>query len=181
MGLSRRQFTKEFQLAAVRRLEQGVSIAEAVRALEVNPNVLSDHFHREQCVGFAVEHAVALLDGRYPDGLRQVALARPLTGAFVSAHDDLQQFLGSGEGQLAHPPASRACAQVRSPELADQNGLATTGDRLEQASLEEPTFLMISLRATRTGRTKSVLGANDSRGNDGDIWVAERAKICRWA
>src|SRR5260370_41223685 len=40
MGLSRRQFTKEFKLAAVRRLEQGVSIAEASRALEVNPNVL---------------------------------------------------------------------------------------------------------------------------------------------
>jgi len=40
MGLSRRQFTKEFKLAAVRRLEQGVSISEAARALEVNPNVL---------------------------------------------------------------------------------------------------------------------------------------------
>lgn len=39
MGLSRRQFTKEFKLAAVRQLEQGVSIAEAARALEVNPNV----------------------------------------------------------------------------------------------------------------------------------------------
>ena len=40
MGKSRRLFTKEFKLAAVRRLEQGVSIAEAARALEVNPNVL---------------------------------------------------------------------------------------------------------------------------------------------
>ena len=40
MGSSRRQFTKEFKLAAVRRLEQGTSIAEAARALEVNPNVL---------------------------------------------------------------------------------------------------------------------------------------------
>lgn len=40
MGLSRRQFTKEFKLAAVRRLEQGVSITEAARALEVGPNVL---------------------------------------------------------------------------------------------------------------------------------------------
>jgi transposase-like protein len=40
MGLSRRLFTKEFKLAAVRRLEQGTSIAEAARALEVNPNVL---------------------------------------------------------------------------------------------------------------------------------------------
>ena len=40
MGLSRRQFTKEFKLAAVRRLEQGVSMAEAARALEVDANVL---------------------------------------------------------------------------------------------------------------------------------------------
>src|SRR4029078_1611572 len=40
MGLSRRQFTKEFKLAAVRRLEQGVSITEVAWALEVNPNVL---------------------------------------------------------------------------------------------------------------------------------------------
>jgi transposase len=40
MGMSRRQFTKEFKLAAVRRLEQGVSIAEVARALEVNPHLL---------------------------------------------------------------------------------------------------------------------------------------------
>jgi transposase len=39
MGSSR-QFTQEFKLAAVRRLEQGVSIAEVARGLEVNPNVL---------------------------------------------------------------------------------------------------------------------------------------------
>lgn len=40
MGQSRRKFTKEFKLAAVRRLEEGISIAEASRALEVNANVL---------------------------------------------------------------------------------------------------------------------------------------------
>jgi len=40
MGLSHRRFTREFKLAAVQRLEQGVSIAEVGRALEVNPNVL---------------------------------------------------------------------------------------------------------------------------------------------
>jgi transposase-like protein len=33
-------FTKEFKLAGVRRLEQGTSIGEAARALEVNPNVV---------------------------------------------------------------------------------------------------------------------------------------------
>ena len=40
MGLSRRMFTKEFKLAAVQRLEQGVSLGEVARAVEVNPNVL---------------------------------------------------------------------------------------------------------------------------------------------
>ena len=40
MGLSRRQFTREFKLTAVKRLEEGVSLGEVARALEVNPNVL---------------------------------------------------------------------------------------------------------------------------------------------
>ena len=40
MSLSRRKFTKEFKLAAVRRLEMGASLAEVARACEVNPNVL---------------------------------------------------------------------------------------------------------------------------------------------
>ena len=40
MGLSRRQFTKEFKQAALQRLETGASVAEVARAFEVNPNVL---------------------------------------------------------------------------------------------------------------------------------------------
>ncbi|MBL8212638.1 MAG: transposase [Bryobacterales bacterium] len=40
MGLVRRQFGKEFKMAAIQRLEQGVSIGEVARALEVKPNVL---------------------------------------------------------------------------------------------------------------------------------------------
>jgi len=40
MGNSRRNFTKEFKEAAIRRLELGASIAEVARACEVNPNVL---------------------------------------------------------------------------------------------------------------------------------------------
>jgi transposase len=39
MGMSHRRFTREFKLAAVRRLKEGVSIAEVARGLEVNPNV----------------------------------------------------------------------------------------------------------------------------------------------
>ena len=40
MGVLRRQITQEFKMAAVRRLEQGISIGEVARGLEVNPNVL---------------------------------------------------------------------------------------------------------------------------------------------
>src|ERR1700687_3078710 len=40
MSMSRRQFTKEFKEAAVRRRELGASLAEVARACEVNPNVL---------------------------------------------------------------------------------------------------------------------------------------------
>src|SRR5438270_770707 len=40
MGLSRRQFTREFKLAAIKRLESGASVAEVARAFEVNPNTL---------------------------------------------------------------------------------------------------------------------------------------------
>ena len=37
---SRRKFTKEFKLTAVRRLDSGQSMAEVARALEVNPSEL---------------------------------------------------------------------------------------------------------------------------------------------
>ena len=40
MGLSRRQFTKEFKLTALQRLETGASVVEVARAFEVNPNTL---------------------------------------------------------------------------------------------------------------------------------------------
>ncbi len=39
MGLSRRQFTKEFKLAAIQRLVMGASVAEVARVFEINPNV----------------------------------------------------------------------------------------------------------------------------------------------
>ncbi|HUI44272.1 MAG TPA: transposase [Terriglobia bacterium] len=46
MGLSRRQFTKEFKLAVLQRLETGAPVAEVARAFEVNPKVL--HFWRRE-------------------------------------------------------------------------------------------------------------------------------------
>src|ERR1700686_4710078 len=46
MGLSRRRFTREFKITAVRRLGQGESVAGLARALEVNPGLL--HRWREE-------------------------------------------------------------------------------------------------------------------------------------
>jgi transposase len=40
MGLSRRKFTREMKLAAVRQLETGSAAAEVARAFEINPNLL---------------------------------------------------------------------------------------------------------------------------------------------
>jgi len=39
---SRRKFTREFKLAAVRRVETGQSLREVARALEVHPSTLRD-------------------------------------------------------------------------------------------------------------------------------------------
>ena len=46
MGLSRRRFTREFKITAVRRLQQGESVVVLARALEVNPGLL--HRWREE-------------------------------------------------------------------------------------------------------------------------------------
>ena len=53
MGLSRRKFTREFEEAAVRRLELGASVAEVSRACEVNANVL--HRWRRELREFGVK------------------------------------------------------------------------------------------------------------------------------
>jgi transposase-like protein len=46
MGLSRRRFTREFKITAVRGLQQGESVAVLARTLEVNPGLL--HRWREE-------------------------------------------------------------------------------------------------------------------------------------
>ena len=40
MGLSRRKFTKEFKVAALRQLDAGVSIAAVARSCEINPSLV---------------------------------------------------------------------------------------------------------------------------------------------
>ena len=40
MELSRRKFTREFKIAALRQIEAGASIAAVARSCEINPNLL---------------------------------------------------------------------------------------------------------------------------------------------
>ncbi|HEY4758285.1 MAG TPA: transposase [Chthoniobacterales bacterium] len=40
MGLSRRKFTKEFKIAALRQLDAGASIAAVARSCEIDPSLL---------------------------------------------------------------------------------------------------------------------------------------------
>jgi transposase len=84
MGLSRRTFTKEFKLAAVRRLEQGVSIAEAARALEVNRIVLHRwrrEFRQDQATRFPVTGSSAGPRARSPSWSAKSA-SRPWRSIF---------------------------------------------------------------------------------------------------
>ena len=62
MGLSRRTFTKEFKLAAVRRLEQGVSIGDPIRRQYYDSGA-------NEGIGFYAEEMM-LDSGLYDDGPR---------------------------------------------------------------------------------------------------------------
>jgi transposase len=75
MGFSRRKFTKEFKLAAVRRLETGASVAEVARACEVSPNVLH-RWRREFRDG--VDRAFPGLGKRKPEESQLADLERKI-------------------------------------------------------------------------------------------------------
>ncbi|HXF13656.1 MAG TPA: transposase [Terriglobales bacterium] len=64
MGLLRRKFTREFKVAALRRLEAGASIAAVARACEINPNLL--HRWRKD-FQHSAEHAFPGLGNRRAD------------------------------------------------------------------------------------------------------------------
>ena len=68
MGLSRRRFTREFKITAVRRLRQGESVAELARALEVNPSVLHRWREISGRAGEGVSWFGAAQDGAGPGG-----------------------------------------------------------------------------------------------------------------
>ena len=75
MGLSRRKFTKEFKIAALRQLDASVSIAAIARSCEINPNVL----HRwRRDFQQAPEHAFPGLGKKRADENRVAELERKI-------------------------------------------------------------------------------------------------------
>ena len=90
MSQSRRKFTKEFKLAAVRRLEMGASIAAIARACEVDPNVLH-RWRREFRQG--VEHAFPGLGKKRSSQENQIAELERKIGQQALEIDFLQRAL----------------------------------------------------------------------------------------
>jgi len=95
MSMSRRQFTKEFKEAAVRRLELGASLAEVARACEVNPNVLH-RWKRE-----LHEHGVKAFTGhgKVREEESRVAELERKVGRQAMENDFLQRCLQYAEEQ----------------------------------------------------------------------------------
>ena len=95
MGLSRRKFTREFKVAALRRLEAGASIAEVARVCEINPNLL--HRWRKE-FQHAPEQAFPGLGKRGPEDDRVAELERKIGRQSVEI-DFLKQCLQRIEEQ----------------------------------------------------------------------------------
>lgn len=95
MGLSRRKFTREFKIAALRRWEAGASIAEVSRACEINPNLL--HRWRKD-FQHSAEHAFPGLGNRRADDSRVAELERKI-GQQALAIDFLKRCLQRIEEQ----------------------------------------------------------------------------------
>ena len=136
MRMSRRQFTREFKEAAVRRLELGASLAEVARACEVNPNVLHRwkrelHEHRD---GPRAEQEPAHRDRAAADagGRRAVATVagarnvRTLAIIPRRADVDARFAVVLGSCSLAHldveAPQHDPGADPHAPQLGFQRG-----------------------------------------------------------
>jgi transposase len=119
MSLSRRKFTKEFKLAAVRRLEMGSSVAEVARACEIDPNVLH-RWRREFREG--VETAFPGLGKRRASEENRLADLERKIGQQTLEIDFLKRALQRvGEQRMlqaikaAEPSASRSTGNGKKP------------------------------------------------------------------
>src|ERR1700679_3252548 len=118
MGVSRRTFTREIKMAAVRRLESGSSVAEVARAFEVNPNVL--HRWRKEFREGPGNAFPGLGKRRWDEA--QVAKLERKVGQQTLEIDFLKGCLQRIEEQrmlqalTGNPPSTKRSKQKRRPE-----------------------------------------------------------------
>src|SRR3954463_9528154 len=130
MGLSRRKFTKEFKIAALRQIDGGGSIAAVARSCEIDPSVL----HRWRR-GFqqGPEHAFPGLGKKRADENRVAELERKI-GQQALEIDFLKRCLQRIEEQrmlqaLTGKPLStnRSRQEMSSAELPIEHMCALAG------------------------------------------------------
>ena len=109
MGMSRRQFTREFKEAAVRRLELGASVGEVARACEVNPNVL--HRWKRELRDYGAKAFTG--NGRPRAEEERVAALERKVGRQALEIDFLQRCLQHAEEQRKLQALTTRCSSTR--------------------------------------------------------------------
>jgi transposase-like protein len=97
MGMSRRAFTREFKLAAMKELESGKSVGYVARRLEVNPNLLyrwRREFDQQPTRAFSGPGKRMLAESREAELERKI-------GQMTMENDFLKKLLRTFEEQQA--------------------------------------------------------------------------------
>lgn len=113
MSISRRVFTREFKLAAIKELESGKSVAYVARRLEINPNLL--HRWRQQFD----KHPTKAFSGKGKRMLaesREAELERKI-GQLTMENDFLKKVLialeEQQEGDSGSAPSTRKSGKAK--------------------------------------------------------------------
>ena len=107
MGISRRVFTREFKLAAVKELESGKPLAYVARRLEINPNVLhrwGREFNKQPTKAFSGKGKRMLVESREAELERkigQLTMENDFLKKLLVAFEEQQEADGGGEPSMS--------------------------------------------------------------------------------
>ncbi len=107
MGISRRVFTREFKLAAVKELESGKPLAYVARRLEINPNVLHRwrrEFNKQPTKAFSGKGKRMLVESREAELERkigQLTMENDFLKKLLVAFEEQQEADGGGEPSMS--------------------------------------------------------------------------------
>ena len=103
MGISRRVFTREFKVVAVKEVESGKSIAYVARRLEINPNLLHrwrQELRRNPGTAFSGNGKRMLVESREAELERkigQLTMENDFLKKLVVAFEEQQEADGGGK------------------------------------------------------------------------------------